>query len=77
MAKTICQNRLRVIMAEKLLTNSWLAEHMNLSEITISRWRSNKIQPSLAQLAELADILKVEVQDILEVKYNEEADIES
>lgn len=49
MRKTGCLNRLRVVMADKMLTNKWLAEQMGMSEITISRWRSNKLQPSLAQ----------------------------
>ena len=44
-----------------------------MSEITVSRWRSNKLQPSLAQLVEISRILKVEVQDLIEIKYNEES----
>ncbi len=72
MAKTECLNRLRVVMADKMLTNKWLADQMGMSEITVSRWRSNKLQPSLAQLAEMSRILKVEIQDLVEVKYNEE-----
>ena len=56
MGKTRCLNRLR----------------MGMSEITVSRWRSNKLQPSLAQLVEISRILKVEVQDLVETKYNEE-----
>lgn len=77
MAKTICQNRIRVIMAEKRLTNSWLAEQMELSDITISRWRSNKMQPSIAQLAQLADVLKVDVKDLLEVIVDNENEDEN
>ena len=61
MGKTGCLNRLRVVMA------------MGMSEITVSRWRSNKLQPSLAQLVEISRILKVEVQDLIEIKYNEES----
>ena len=71
MGKTGCLNRLRVVMADKMLTNKWLAEQMGMSEITISRWRSNKLQPSLAQLVEISRILKV--QDLIEMKYNEES----
>ena len=51
MRKTGCLNRLRVVMADKMLTNKWLAEQMGMSEITISRWRSNKLQPSLAPVS--------------------------
>ena len=73
MRKTGCLNRLRVVMADKMLTNKWLAEQMGMSEITISRWRSNNLQPSLAQLVEISRILKVEVQDLIEMKYKEES----
>lgn len=73
MRKTGCLNRLRVVMADKMLTNKWLAEQMGMSEITISRWRSNKLQPSLTQLVEISRILKVEVQDLIEMKYKEES----
>lgn len=72
MAKTTCRNRLRVFMADKCLTNTDLATKMNLSEVTISRWRSNRIQPSVLQLVELAEILKVDIKDLLEINHNEE-----
>ena len=67
MGKTGCLNRLRVVMADKMLTNKWLAEQMGMSEITVSRWRSNKLQPSLAQLVEISRI------HLIEIKYNEES----
>ena len=38
-------NRLRVILAEKELSNKWLAERLGKSEFTISRWTTNKMQP--------------------------------
>ena len=69
MAKTRGLNRLRVFMADKMVTNKWLAEQMGTSGITVSRWRSNKHQPSLSQLVEISRILKVEVQDLIEIKY--------
>ena len=46
---------------------------MDMSEITVSRWRSNKLPLSLAQLVEISRILKVEVQDLVEIRYNEES----
>lgn len=63
-------NRLRVIMAEKNLTNQNLADKLGVSEITVSRWRSNAIQPSLNQLIQIAQLLKVDVKDLLEDKFN-------
>lgn len=40
-------NRIRVALAEQNKTNRWLAEHVGKSEITVSRWVQNKVQPSL------------------------------
>lgn len=70
-AKTGCLNRLRVVMADKMVTNKWLAEQIGMSGITVSRWRSNKHQLALSQLVEISRILKVDVQDLIEIKYNE------
>lgn len=41
-------NRIKVVLVEKQRTNRWLAEQMGKSENTISRWCSNKSQPSIA-----------------------------
>ena len=47
-------NRLKVALVERQKTSKWLAEQMNKSEATISRWASNKTQPSVEQLFEIA-----------------------
>ena len=39
-------NRLKSVLAEKQLTGKWLVEHISKSENTISKWCSNKGQPS-------------------------------
>ena len=58
-------NRIKVVLAEKQRTNRWLAEQMSKSENTISRWCSNKSQPSIAQLQEIANLLDVDVRVLL------------
>ena len=57
----IVMNRIKVTLVEKQKTNRWLAEQMGKSENTISRWCSNKSQPSIAQLQEIANLLDVDV----------------
>lgn len=59
-------NRLRVVLAEKQIKNRWLAEQLGKSEMTISRWSTNKTQPSLDQLIEIAKLLDVKLDDLLE-----------
>lgn len=61
----IVMNRIKVTLVEKQKTNRWLAEQMGKSENTISRWRSNKSQPSIAQLQEIAILLDVDVRVLL------------
>ena len=61
----IVMNRIKVVLAEKQITNRWLAEQMDKSENTISRWCSNKSQPSILQLQEIANLLDVDVRILL------------
>ena len=61
----IGMNRIKVTLVEKQKTNRWLAEQMGKSENTISRWCSNKSQPSIAQLQEIANLLDVDVRELL------------
>ena len=61
----IVMNRIKVTLVEKQKTNRWLAELMGKSENTISRWCSNKSQPSIAQLQEIANLLDVDVRVLL------------
>ena len=61
----IVMNRIKVTLVEKQKTSRWLAEQMGKSENTISRWCSNKSQPSIAQLQEIANLLDVDVRVLL------------
>lgn len=72
MAEKEIINRLRVIMADKNLTNQNLADKMGVSEITVSRWRTNTIQPSINQFIQIAHLLKVDIKDLLEDKFEYE-----
>lgn len=61
----IIMNRIKVALVEKQRTNKWLAEQIGKSENTISRWCSNKSQPSIAQLQKIANLLDVDVRALL------------
>ena len=58
-------NRLKLVLAEKNITNKWLAGQLNKSVITISRWSQNKSQPSLEQLREIAKVLNISPKDLI------------
>ena len=67
MTKKDYHNRIRVVLADKQITNRWLAEQMGVTDMTVSRWKTNKIQPSMAQFVEIARLLQVDIKDLLEV----------
>ncbi len=61
-------------MADKRITNYWLANELGVTDITVSRWRTNKIQPSMSQFIQIAHLLKVDIKDLLETEFNYEAE---
>ncbi len=58
-------NRLKAVLADKQRTNKWLANQLNKSETTVSRWVTNDIQPSMETLLEIARLLDVDIKDLL------------
>ncbi|MCL1678815.1 helix-turn-helix transcriptional regulator [Elizabethkingia miricola] len=58
-------NRLKIILAEKSKTNKWLAEQLGKSEVTVSRWVTNEIQPSMETLLEIAKLLDIDIKELL------------
>ena len=58
-------NRLKIVLAEKERTGTWLSEQMGHSISTVSRWMTNKVQPSVEQLYKIARHLDVDVKDLL------------
>lgn len=58
-------NRIRVVLAEQDRTNKWLAEKIEKNRTTVSRWCTNNMQPSIETLAEIAEILNVDIRELL------------
>ena len=58
-------NRLKVVLAEQNKTGKWLAEVLGKNEATVSRWCTNEMQPSLETLVKIANVLNVDVKDLL------------
>lgn len=65
MANKKMLNRIKVVLAEKSKTNLWLAEQLNVSKITVSRWCTNDMQPTVEGLFSIAKALNVDVRDLL------------
>ena len=58
-------NRLKVVLADKKRTNKWLAEQLGKDPATVSKWCTNKAQPNLETLIQIAACLEVDVKDLL------------
>ena len=57
--------KVKVVLAEKEKTGTWLSEQMGRNIGTVSRWMTNKIQPSVEQLFDIAKHLDVDVRELL------------
>lgn len=53
-------NRLKVVLAERKITNKWLAEQLGKDQGTISKWCTNTSQPDLANLMKIAELFEFE-----------------
>ncbi len=53
MDKNKYYNRIRVILADKMIKKSYLAEQLHVSNMNVSRWCSNSTQPTAPQLMEI------------------------
>lgn len=58
-------NRIKVVLADKGLTNKWLAEQLGKDPATISKWCTNSAQPNLENLVEIAKRLEVDVNELV------------
>lgn len=58
-------NRIKVVLAEKKRTNRWLAEELEKDPATVSKWCTNSSQPDLSTLKKAAELLDVDVKELL------------
>jgi len=58
-------NRIKAVLAEQRKTNMWLAEQLEMSPNTVSKWCTNQMQPTIETLFRIANVLDVEARDLL------------
>jgi len=58
-------NRIKEVLKDKGISQTWLAEKMDKSYPTINEYARNKRQPSLEDLYKIAKILNIEVAELL------------
>lgn len=58
-------NRIKVVLQEKGLTQTWLSEQLGKSYNMVNAYVQNRQQPRLEVLFEIARILEVDVRELI------------
>lgn len=58
-------NRIKNVLEEKKLTQTWLAEKLGKSYNMVNSYVQNRQQPRLEVLVQIAQLLDVDVKDLL------------
>ena len=62
-------NRIKLVLVEKKRTNKWLSEQMGVNPSTVSKWCTNSSQPDLTSLLKIADLLGVDIKELIVREY--------
>lgn len=58
-------NRIKAVLAETGHTGKWLAQQLGKDPVTVSKWCTNTSQPDLVTLAEVSNVLGVNVRELI------------
>lgn len=58
-------NRIKAVLAEKGISQTWLAKQLNKSFSMVNAYACNRIQPNLDTLQQIAVILQVDLKDLI------------
>lgn len=58
-------NRLKIVLAEHKKTNKWLADQLKKDPATVSKWCTNNTQPSLETLRDIANLLEIDIKELI------------
>ena len=62
-------NRIKLVLVEKKRTNKWLSVQMGVTPSTVSKWCTNSSQPDLPSLLKIADLLEVDIKELIVREY--------
>jgi putative transcriptional regulator len=66
MPKKQNMNRIKQVLKEQGRTQTWLAEKVNKSYVVVTNYCNNNSQPAIQVLRKIAQILNVDVRELLE-----------
>ena len=58
-------NRIKEVLLEQGRSGKWLASQLGFDPATISRWCTNKVQPSMEVFVKAAKVLDVDVRELI------------
>ena len=58
-------NRIKAVLAEKGISQTWLAKQLGKSFSMVNAYACNRIQPNLETLQQIAFILQVDLKDLI------------
>ena len=61
-------NRLKLVLVEQKKTGKWLADQLQVNPTTVSKWCTNTIQPYLVTLDKIADLLSIDIKELINSK---------
>lgn len=61
-------NRIKIVLVEQHKTAKWLSEQIGKNACSVSRWCTNTSQPDLETLFRIAEVLNVDVRELLYVE---------
>jgi len=64
-------NRIKLVLVEKKKTSKWLSEQMGVTPSTVSKWCTNSSQPDLSSLLKIADLLGVDLRELIVREYKQ------
>jgi DNA-binding Xre family transcriptional regulator len=64
-------NRIKMVLFEKRRTSKWLSEQLGVNPSTVSKWCTNTSQPDVACLLKIADLLEVDIKELLVREYKQ------
>ncbi len=64
-------NRIKMVLFEKKKTARWLAGEMGVTPSTVSKWCTNSSQPDLATILKIADLMEVDLRELLVKEYKQ------
>lgn len=62
-------NRIKLVLVEKKRTSKCLSEQMGVNPSTVSKWCTNTSQPDIASLLKIADLLEVDIKELIVREY--------